>query len=154
MDWIFWAFLGASVLHVTEEYGYPGGFLAGLREASPAFAPAATARFAFVINALFLALCVVAALVGARCLWLGLSIAALMLWNTLLHLGTSLKLRRYMPGTVTAVALYIPLGLFAYERFLASGRLDPTALAVSIALGLAWNLVPIGYLALARKHRT
>ncbi len=55
--WIFWAFLGASVLHMTEEYFWPGGFMQLLKRMNPRFAPLVTVRMAVILNGMQLLLC-------------------------------------------------------------------------------------------------
>jgi hypothetical protein len=153
VDWIFWAIAAAGALHIVEEHAWPGGFLQALQRVNPWLAPGATAGFAVVINSLFMLLCVVCALVGSSWLVFTLSAASLVFWNALLHVGSTIKLRHYMPGTVTALVLYVPLALFAYLAFYGAGRVTADEVLLSALLGLAWNLVPVGYLALRRLAR-
>jgi hypothetical protein len=150
MDWIFYAFIGAAILHVLEEYGYPGGFSAFMRKMAPPFAPFVTARFALIINGLFLLLCVLAASVGQQSLAISLSIAGLCLLNGLAHATGSIRSRQYVPGLVTGLFLYIPLGITAYYLFSRSGQLSVWQGAMSGILGLAYQAVPLGYLLLRR----
>jgi hypothetical protein len=37
--------------------------------------------------------------------------------NTLTHLAAIVRARRYVPGIVTALTLYLPLGAAAYRAF-------------------------------------
>ena len=37
MNWIFGAFLGASLFHMGEEYFYPGGFMGFMKRLNPKF---------------------------------------------------------------------------------------------------------------------
>jgi hypothetical protein len=57
MEWIFGAFLIASVLHMGEEYFYPGGFMDIMKRINPKFAPLVTAPIPVIINGLQLLLC-------------------------------------------------------------------------------------------------
>jgi hypothetical protein len=143
---VLWAIAGASGLHVGEEYVVPGGFLRAIRSVAPSFTNAATPRFAVLVNATFLVLALIAASIGSRNVLFSLSIAALVGVNGAGHLLGSLRLRRYMPGTVTGAALYLPLAgtafvLAVHDEHLALG----TALAAAV-LGVAWNAVPALYL--------
>lgn len=141
-----WTIVGASALHVVEEYLYPGGFLCAIREVAPRFTGAATPRFAVLVNGVFLVLVVLAAAIGGRSLLFSLSIAGLVGINGLGHCLGSLRLRRYMPGTVTGAVLYLPLSLAAYAIAI---REEDLGLKVAVAagvLGLAWNAVPPLYL--------
>ena len=62
------------MIHVIEEYGYPGGFLDWMRRSAPKFASLISVRFAVIVNGLFLLLCVIAAIVATRSLVFSLSI--------------------------------------------------------------------------------
>jgi len=83
MQWIFWAFVGAAVIHVVEEFWYPGGFLEAVKGLNPRIASLVTLKAAIIINGLFLLLCVTGAVVGRRSIVLGLSIASLLFFNAL-----------------------------------------------------------------------
>ncbi len=153
MDWIFQAFVGAAVLHVFEEYFFPGGFPNFMKESFPAFAPFITRNFAILVNGLFLVLCILAAVVGRDALVFSLSIAGLLISNGLTHLLGSLRARRYAPGLVTGLLFYIPLGILAYFLFSNSGQLTMTQGIISFLLGLAYQVVPVGYLGLSALIR-
>ena len=153
MNWIFYTFIAAGMLHVLEEYFYPGGFPNFMKRMSPAFAPFVTTSFAIIINGLFLLLCVLAAVIGKSALVFSLSIASLLFTNGLVHILGSMRARRYAPGLITGVLLYIPLGITAYSLFWNSGELSINQGIVSFLLGLAYQVVPIGYLGLASLLR-
>jgi hypothetical protein len=143
---VLWAILGAAALHVAEEYRYPGGFLAAMRAVAPRLAGAATPALAVLVNGAFLALVLAAAAIGTRSLLFSLSVAALVAVNGAGHCLGSLRLRRYLPGTVTGAALYLPLAAAAY---IAAVRDEQVGLATAVAagvLGIAWNALPALYL--------
>jgi hypothetical protein len=153
MSWVLWAVAAAGVVHVIEEFGWPGGFLQQLRRLAPRFAPAVTPRFATVVNGLMLLLYVMAALMGRRSPVFALSAAALALVNGLVHVGAAVRARRYVPGLVSGALTYLPLGLAAYASFARAGLLPARTLLASALLGLAWQLVPLGWLGLAGGGR-
>jgi hypothetical protein len=153
MDWIFLAFVGAAVLHVLEEYFSPGGFPDFMKENSPVFAPFVTTSFAILINGLFLVLCILGAIFGTGALVFSLSIGSLLVFNGLTHLAGSLRARRYAPGMISSLLLYLPLGITAYVFFLRSGQLSVPQELLSVLLGIAYQIVPIGYLGLATLTR-
>ena len=153
MNWIFQAFVGAAVLHVLEEYLYPGGFPDFMKKSSPVFVPFVTTTFAILINGLFLVLCILGALFGASLPVFGLSIGSLLIFNGLTHLGGSLRARRYAPGMISGLLLYIPLGIAAYILFLRSSQLSVLEALLSVFLGIVYQIVPIGYLELASLMR-
>lgn len=111
MDWIFWTFLVAGLVHIMEEFGYPGGFLDMVRRLNPRFAPSATVGFVVAINALFLLLCIAGAVVGERSLIVSLSVASLLFFNALMHIGGTIRARGYAPGLISGVLLYLTLSL-------------------------------------------
>ena len=149
MNWIFQAFIGAAVLHVLEEYFYPGGFPDFMKKSSPIFAPFVTTSFAILINSLFLVLCILGAIFGASSLVFGLSIGSLLVFNELTHLAGSLRARRYAPGLISGILLYIPLEITTYVLLLRSGQLSILKALLSVFLGIVYQIVPIGYLGLA-----
>jgi hypothetical protein len=149
MGWIFYTFIAAGVFHVLEEYFYPGGFPDFMQRISQSFSPFITTNFAIVMNGLFLVLCILSTVVGRSNLVFSLSIASLLVCNGLIHLMGSLRARRYTPGLITGLLLYIPLGIMAYIVFWRSGELPIMQGILSFLLGLAYQAVPVGYLGLA-----
>jgi hypothetical protein len=156
VHWILWAILGAGILHVLEEYAWPGGFIRSMRRLVPPVAAAATPRVAIAINGLMFIGYVAAALLGARAPAFSLSAAALGFWNAMFHVGGSVRSRGYAPGTATGLLLYVPLAAYAYLAFSQAGLLSAATFVVSFATGLLYHAIPIGYFLvtyLVRKRR-
>ncbi len=149
MDWLFAAFLLVSILHMVEEFFYPGGFMSVMKRFNPRFAPFVTVRLAVIMNGLQLVVAALAMVVGRNALAFSLSIAGLVLLNSVMHVGACIRARGYAPGVVTGLGLYLPLSIYAYYVFGASGQLTLTEGLVSILLGALYQAAPIGYLALA-----
>lgn len=149
MGWIFVALLGAAVIHVLEEFVYPGGFMEFVKSFNPRVAHSVTARFAVLINSLFLLLCIAGAVVAENSLAFSLSVASLLFLNALVHLLGAVKARGYAPGVISGVLLYLPLSLYAYYLFAISGKLTLPEGIVSALLGVLYQAVPAGYLALS-----
>jgi len=135
MTWVFWAIAVAALIHVAEEYW--GGFLGLMQQR----VPGVTLRQFLIINALFVLLCIIAAVVGTNNLVLSLSVASLILINALIHAGATLLLRRYAAGLISALVLYVPLGIYAFCQ----AKLTPGQTAAAGLLGLLWMSVPIVY---------
>lgn len=148
MDWVFTALLAVSLVHMGEEYIYPGGFMDLMKRLNPSFAPWVTVRFAVIINSLQLLLCIVALAVGRNNLAFSLSVAGLLFINGLIHIMGSIRVKGYAPGVVTGVLLYLPLSVYAYYLFWSSGQLTLLEGIASGLLGMLYQVVPIGYLAL------
>jgi hypothetical protein len=153
MDWIFTAFVGAAIVHVVEEFLYPGGFMDVMKRFNPQFTPFVTVRFAVIINGLFLLLCVLAAIVGRNNLVFSLSVASLLFINALVHIGATLRARGYAPGIASSILLYLPLSLYAYYVFISSGQMAWPELVASGLLGVLYQAVPVSYLLLSSARR-
>jgi hypothetical protein len=151
MDWIFGGFLAASILHMLEEYFYPGGFMDVMKGFNPKFAPFVTVRLAVIINGLQLVLCVIAMVVGRDLPVFSMSIAGLLFINALMHIGACVRIKRYSPGVITGVLLYLPLSMYAYSLYLGSSQLTWGGILITGLIGLLYQAVPISYLALAGR---
>jgi len=68
MEWIFSAFLVVSIIHMGEEYFYPGGFMDAMKRLSPRLAPFVDAPMAIIVNGLQLLLCIAAIVMGQKAL--------------------------------------------------------------------------------------
>jgi hypothetical protein len=77
--------------------------------------------------------------------WVGLAWVGTSLVNALTHLAAALRLRRYNPGLVTALALLLPFSVWFFATRLASGELTAREVAWAIALGVALH-VPVAAL--------
>ncbi len=106
----------------------------------------------YLVNGIFILLCVLAALLNASFIIFGLSIAALQFINALIHIGGTVKLRRYNPGVVTAVLLYLPLSIYAYYLSDQAGLLGLTNLVLSVVLGAGWMGLAVLYGIVAGRH--
>lgn len=96
-----------------------------------------------IINALYIVLCVVAALDPRTRPGLAMSVPGLILVNAGLHTGATLVFRRYAPGLVSALLLYVPLGAAALYLAVSEGLISsPAGIINALLLGLAWHAVP------------
>ena len=153
MDWIFVALLGAAVIHILEEYVYPGGFSDALKYLNPKAAHLITPRFNVIINGLFLLLCLTGAVVGTTSLVFSLSVASLVFFNAGLHIRGSIVARRYYPGAISAGLLYVPLAVYAYSLFLFSGQLTWLEAMQAVLLGALYMAVPMSYILSVQLRR-
>jgi hypothetical protein len=138
-DWLPWAPLGAVVFHMFEEFVYPGGFVAWYRRYR-VDASRITTRFLIIINAALLIACWDSAILvrqGAGVLY-WLTIAALTFSNGCWHAWASFKSREYSPGTITGIAIYVPLGVYGYSHFLRSGAASVTTTLIAAAIGCSY----------------
>lgn len=143
MSSVFWMFVLTSLIHVGEEYFFPGGFIHGIQRLNPRYAAAFTVPFAVIVNSAFVLLVIAGALIGERSLVFSLSIAALLLINGIVHLAATLITNHYQPGVISGLLLYLPLSITAFFLYFSSGRIDISGILVAGLLGLLYQLIPL-----------
>lgn len=152
-DWVLWILVAASALHVVEEHalGWQGwaaewlGRRIGVVPTWMDFWP--TNGFLIVFG-------IAAAAVGWRAPGFALALPAAVLINTVFfHALPSIAAGRPNPGCFTALALYVPIGVWAYVAAAEDGMLSAGALTLSIALGAAGMGAVIALLLLQRRFR-
>jgi hypothetical protein len=142
VETIFWLVLAVSTIHVAEEYA--AGWVKFVNSFHNPIGHTTMGAF-YLVNGIFILLCVLAALLNASFIIFSLSIAALLFINALIHIGGTVKLKRYNPGVVTAVLLYLPLSIHAYYLYDQAGLLGLTNLILSIVLGAGWMGLAVLY---------
>ena len=154
MSWIFWMPLGAVILHIIEEFVFPGGFANWDREFRPSIRSSITSRLHIVVNGLLTLLGVSVGIDGQTpigvALWLAL--AALVASNAVFHVIGTVWTRRYSPGVVTGVCIYIPLAVWGYPHFLRSGSVSGATALVAALLGGSYHFWAAGLHALRTRH--
>jgi hypothetical protein len=141
MELVLWLLLVAAVLHVVEEWLWPGGFLSWLRQFA-GLAQGLSRRLAVGVNVAFLAFMLAAALVADTNPRFSLSAASLCFTNGLLHVVGTARTNRYSPGLVTGSLLYLPLAVAAYAA--AADEIDATDWIASLILGASLQAAAIG----------
>lgn len=150
MGWVYWAILGAALLHIGEECAT--GFLAWFRRALPSLAAGMTVRWAVAINALFLLVCLGAAALPAAPAIARLVAPGIVLVNAVLHVGMTLARREYSPGLVTACVLYVPLGWIAFDQTARVRGLGASEVLMAGLLSVAVHAIaPISLRVLANR---
>ncbi len=107
----------AAVIHVTEEFFLPGGFISWVKKQAPPIAGRVNVKLAVIVNALFLILCLSSVFLGGHYPMFALSIAGLLLVNGTAHVIGSIARKSYSPGLVTSLLLYIPLSVYIFIYF-------------------------------------
>ncbi|MEQ1353054.1 MAG: HXXEE domain-containing protein [Candidatus Acidiferrum sp.] len=141
MDWLSWAPLGAAMLHMFEEFVFPGGFMAWYRRYRDGGARV-TVRFLVIINAALLVACLDIGFLRHRTAgviyWL--VIAAVLCSNGIWHAWASYKSRGYSPGVITGLLIYLPMTVFGYIQFLRAGKVSAGAAIVAGSVGGSYHL--------------
>ncbi len=138
---LFWMPLAAASIHIFEEFVWPGGFASWYREYRPEISRSISPGFLAGINALLLCLCAIAGVAGAtpRSTSLFLTVVAVLAGNALFHITATIRMRRYSPGVVSGVVLYLPLALAAFPIVLHARLASPETAMVSAAMGLSYQ---------------
>jgi Protein of unknown function with HXXEE motif len=129
---LLWLFVPAYVAHIAEEWS--GGFPQWIaRVAGQPISPSAF----FIINGIALVLLAVgirAATRSEQSGWIAVAVATIALVNTLAHAAGAALTRSYSPGLISAIVLYVPLGLLALIR--AVDQAPRSQLARGVVAGL------------------
>jgi len=133
-------------LHVMEEFIFPGGGPDWFRAARPQFSGQYTDAYFFRINAIPLALAFLVTLgtfdfaggftyFGIRA-WL--AFVSFQGFNVLFfHVLGMIRTKRYSPGIVTGLVLFVPLVVIAFSHLLRTGVVDVFSAIVAIGIGYA-----------------
>jgi len=140
---IFLLPLFASLLHIVEEFVWPGGFLTWHLRYRPELARSITARNAIVLNGILIAACIVLAGWGSMMssgwsLWLVIS--SILAVNALFHLLGVIRLRSYSPGVVTGMLVCMPLCLWGFSHIFGNRLVGPRVAIESLLLGASFQL--------------
>jgi len=137
-----WLPLAAVSLHLIEEFVWPGGFAEWFRWYRPERASSVTRGFLFRINALFVAMAVLAGVLGfARygvAIWL--VVASIAATNGLFHLWAVARTGKYSPGVVTGCLVYLPLAVFGFRYFWEGGWASIGVVVQAALIGPAYLL--------------
>src|ERR1700754_278265 len=101
----------AIMLHVTEEFLFPGGFIEWYQEWIPSKTKGARPGYLVWINTLMIGVCVIPVWFGTDPHGVGVwyTIAAIGGANAVFHIVGVFRLKKYSPGVVTGILLYLPL---------------------------------------------
>jgi len=131
-----------AMVHIAEEYKF------GWVEWAKNFISGITFKQFMIVNCLFVMLCIVAASLNKSFILFSSSIFALLLVNSLAHIATTIKQKKYSPGLFSAIFLFIPIGVAGYARILNDNLMSLSELVISIIIGLFWMSVPFIYQAI------
>ena len=135
-----WLPLIAVGLHIFEEFVFPGGFADWYRQYDPPAAASITPRFLVIANVILIVLCLVPPLIGATVRGMGywLIASAVCAGNALWHCYAVWNKRRYSPGVVTGVLVYLPLAIYGVLAFVLTGFLSPFVVGEAALIGAGY----------------
>lgn len=139
---IRWLPLGAILLHLFEEFVWPGGFAEWYRWYRPERAASVTTGFLVRINVLFVVMALIPAAMGFRpygvAFWL--VVASIAAANGLFHVWATIRTRRFSPGVATGFFLYLPLAIFGFIYFWRAGLASVPLIVQGALIGPAYNI--------------
>src|SRR5262245_14221056 len=133
--WVLWAIVAAIGVHIIEEYAlnFPAWSARG-------FGMPVTWEDFHLVNFGVIVYSIGCAAIGWRAPAISLSAASLVVLNAVgFHLAFSILSGLYSPGTISALLVFVPSGLWAYLAAHRAGVLTRRSLPVSIGIGLAWH---------------
>jgi Protein of unknown function with HXXEE motif len=143
---VFIALLCIYVAHQIEEHLWPGGF----RQFANEFVfksgeenwPVDRAGVALVNTGFVWVPLLAAALFPVSLAWVGLGWIGLTLINGISHIATTVRLRRYNPGLVTSIVLFLPFTLWVLVNRHIAGTLSGIDVAAMLVAGIVLH-VPV-----------
>ncbi|HKO63045.1 MAG TPA: HXXEE domain-containing protein [Pyrinomonadaceae bacterium] len=139
VPWL-WLFVITYVVHVAEEYWGGEGYSVHLMESKGVYM--SPSRFLFV-QAIGIALMAAGVLIAKRLRFanaFAIILAATVLGNTVTHIVSSVRTLEYEPGLVSAIVIWLPLGLFTilyFRHYVQKAK----RFWISIGIGVAINVV-------------
>lgn len=152
-NWVFWAMVGAFILHSLEELFVAGGFLRNYNQylKSIGRAPKSLQWLYAVLGLWAFPGVIIAALIGDRFLIFSLGAMFAFSFNAVAHVVLIFLQKKYSSGTVTGILIIIPLTVYSYYLFLSTGQLSISAMIWSFLVGAAFNISTIPYKKLERR---
>jgi hypothetical protein len=106
----------------------------------------------YVVNALVVVLGIIASTIGWRLPAVSLAFPALMLINAIFfHILPFIAKKKFSPGLISAVVLFLPIGIWLFYGANRDGVLTATTAIIAIALGAGLMAYPIILLKLKDK---
>ena len=134
-----WVLAAAYAAHIIEEYCLDWRKWA---ESISKFKPT-WAEF-FAVNVAVMALGVSCAIIGFSLPWISYLFVGLAVVNALVaHIGTTIVKRKFSPGLITSISLFLPVGIWAYVKAAEKGILTVPFVAVTLIGGLLIMGIPI-----------
>ena len=138
---LFWILPLAVVLHITEEFVFPGGFRKWYQSYRPSIASSLTNGFLITVNSILVVICFIPILIGLTpqgvALWL--TIVVILFSNSLFHIGSGIKSRHYNPGSITSIIFYLPIALYGYWFYISTGQASLGTALIALLIGSSYQ---------------
>jgi len=138
---LFWLLPLIVLLHIVEEFLFPGGFRRWYQSYRPEIASSLTVRFLVTINVILIVVSILPILMGttpyAVAFWL--TIVAILFSNALFHIMAGINAKAYNPGLISSLLLYLPLSIFGYWYFVSTAQASLETAGISFILGASYQ---------------
>lgn len=138
-QWL-WTFVVTYIIHIAEEYWGGEGYSAHLLKHRGVYM--SPTRF-LIIQAIGTALMAAGVLLARRLKFtnaMAVILGAAVLGNAITHTVNALRTQSYEPGLISAIVIWMPLGLFSILYF-RRHVMNKTRFWIALAIGIGINLV-------------
>lgn len=133
------------MLHITEEFLFPGGFIEWYQEWVPSKTAGIRPGYLVWINTLMIGVCVIPAAGAAAghgyVAWY--TVAAIAGANGIFHIVGVIKLKKYSPGVITGMLLYVPLACYGTWFMLSTVAISSIKVIVILAIAAGYHIFSI-----------
>jgi len=135
----------AVMLHVTEEFLFPGGFIEWYQRLVPSKTKGIRPGYLVWINTFMMAMCVLPFYYGETLhgvsTWYCVAVIAAI--NACFHIWGVVKLKQYSPGVITGVLLYIPLFIVGTRQLLLTGAISWQQALIFFASAIGYHIFSV-----------
>ena len=136
----------AIMLHVTEEFLWPGGFSNWYKQlVPPKHDKGIDNGYLVWINTLMIGVCVLPFYFGETdhgiSVWF--CVAAIAAANAIFHIWGLLKLKKYSPGVVTGTLLYLPIFAAGAWQLISSGEISITKVIIFSGIAIGYHIFSV-----------
>lgn len=135
----------AIMLHVTEEFLYPGGFIDWYKELVPPQTKGIRPGYLVWINTLMIGVCVLPIYFfdteRGKSIWF--CVAAIAAINAFFHIYGVFKLKKYSPGVITGVLLYLPIFAFGSQILIEKENFPITKVVLFLAIAIGYHVFSV-----------
>lgn len=136
---LFWLLPLAVIMHIIEEFVFPGGFTAWYCFYKEYVSSSLTPAYLIMVNVLWVTFCSLPLVLDtSKAIVIWLSMASIVFVEAIFHIRGTIALRTCSPGAITSIVLYLPLALYGYWHFLSQHQTSKAQALVSGATGMLY----------------
>ena len=133
----------AVLIHIVEEFVYPGGFRDWYVHYRPMVKGFLTNPRLIWMNLILVLAAASFAITGARHgganTWM--IVVSILAWNSVFHITGAIRTAQYSPGMISAILLYLPIAGIGFFELIQHRVVSLVALAICFGLGTVYHIV-------------